>query len=233
MQKLAVVLVSGGLDSATTLAIAKKMEFTPYAMTFSYGQRHHVELDAAKRVIEMLGAKNHKIVNIDLRTFGGSSLTSDMDVPKDQIDINGNHITVYDDIVPTYVPARNTIFLSYALAYAEVIGAFDIFIGANIYDYSNYPDCRPEYIKAFESLANLATVKGMRGGQFKIHAPLLYMSKAQIIERAQELYVDLAQTHSCYDPILGLACGHCDSCLFRKKGFMEAGIPDCTRYAMI
>lgn len=223
--KRAVVLVSGGLDSATTLAICANDGFEPYALSFDYGQRHKLELNAARRVAESLGARDHRVATIDLRVFGGSALTDEIAVPKNRL-ANANEIPV------TYVPARNTIFLSYALAWCEVLGAEDIFIGANAIDYSGYPDCRPEFISAFERLAALATKTGVEGTQFQIHAPLIAMSKAQIIRKGTELGVNFSLTHSCYDPTSdGLACGECDSCRLRLAGFREAGLTDPIRYA--
>jgi 7-cyano-7-deazaguanine synthase len=223
----AVVLLSGGLDSATVLAMARRQGFDCYALSFRYGQRHSVELTAAYRIAQALGAMEYKTAEIDLRLFGGSALTADIDVPKHSADIGG--------VIPvTYVPARNTIFLSFALAWAEVLGAFDIFIGVNALDYSGYPDCRPEYIAAFERLANLATKAGVEGGAFHIHTPLIQWTKAQIIEHGHSLGVDYAMTISCYDPgPQGEACGACDACVLRKKGFTEAGLPDPTRYAAV
>ena len=211
----AVVLLSGGLDSATTLAIARADGFDCYALSFRYGQRHAAELEAAKRVAEHLGATEHVILDIDLRQFGGSALTSDIPVPKDR---------ALDDTIPvTYVPARNTIFLSFALAWAEVLGAQDIFIGVNALDYSGYPDCRPEYIAAFERMAALATKAGVEGSRLRIHTPLIQMTKAQIIRKGRALGVDFDMTFSCYDPAPdGSPCGHCDSCQLRAKGFAEA-----------
>ena len=223
--KRAVVLVSGGLDSATTLAIADREGFRAHALSFDYGQRHKVELAAAKRVVRSLGAADHRIAHIDLRMFGGSALTGYMAVPKNR-EANTKNIPV------TYVPARNTIFLSYALAWCEALGAADIFIGANAIDYSGYPDCRPEFISAFERLAGLATKAGVEGTTFRIHAPLISMSKAEIIRKGAELGVDFSLTHSCYDPSTdGLACGECDSCRLRLAGFREAGVTDPIRYA--
>ena len=219
----AVVLLSGGLDSTTTLAIAKSEGFTPYALSFRYGQRHGVELESAKQVAQALGVAEHVIADIDLRRFGGSALTADIAVPKSRsLDAMGEGIPV------TYVPARNTVFLSFALAWAEVLGSSDIFIGVNALDYSGYPDCRPEYIAAYEQMANLATAAGVEGRQrLKIHAPLIRLTKAQIIQRGTALGVDYALTSSCYDPgAHGRPCGACDSCLLRAKGFAEAGLPD-------
>lgn len=223
MQRKAVVLYSSGLDSTTCMAIAKADGFIPYAISFSYGQRHAVELSVARSNAKRIGAAEHLVVDFDLRLMGGSALTSDLDVPKDGV---GSGIPV------TYVPARNTIFLSFALGWAEVLGASDIFIGVNALDYSGYPDCRPEYIDAYEKMANLATRAGVEGtSAFKIHAPLLNMSKADIIRRGVELGVDYALTHSCYDPTeSGLSCGQCDSCRLRLKGFAEAGLSDPLGY---
>ena len=227
MSKKAVVLFSGGLDSTTVLAIAHNEGYDTYAMSFRYGQRHTVELECAENVAKALGVKQHTVVDIDLRTFGSSALTADIDVPKDRPDTEmGNGIPI------TYVPARNTIFLSYALAWAEVLVADTIFIGANAIDYSGYPDCRPEYIDAYQTLANLATQAGVEGKtQLKIRAPLIDKTKAEIIQIGTALGVDYSLTLSCYDPDAeGRACGGCDSCLLRKKGFKETGIPDPTRY---
>ena len=225
--KRAVVLLSGGLDSTTTLATAIAEVYETYALSFEYGQRHKIEIDAARRIARALGAKEHRVAKIDMRIFGGSALTGDVDVPKKR-----PAKEIAQGIPVTYVPARNTIFLSYALALAETIGARDIFIGANAIDYSGYPDCRPEFIAAFETLANLATKAGVEGARFRIHAPLIKLSKAEIIRKALELDVDLALTHSCYDPTPdGVACGECDSCLLRLKGFREAALEDPVRYA--
>jgi 7-cyano-7-deazaguanine synthase len=223
----AVVLLSGGIDSATTLAIAQNMGFGIYALSFCYGQRHVIELEAAMRIARSSNVAEHLIIDIDLRKIGGSALTADIAVPKSR-----STEQMGKDIPVTYVPARNTIFLSYALAWAEVIGAGDIFIGVNALDYSGYPDCRPEYIAAYEKMANLATKAGVEGGQkLKIHTPLIQMSKAQIIRKGIELEVDYSLTHSCYDPSAsGEACGECDSCLLRLKGFKDAGIKDPVRY---
>ena len=222
--KRAVVLLSGGLDSATTLALAIRDGFEAHALSFDYGQRHKRELDAAKRVADPLGAVEHRIAVIDLRVFGGSALTGDMAVPKNR--------DAKEEIPITYVPARNTIFLSYALAWCEVLGAADIFIGANAIDYSGYPDCRPEFISAFERLAAVATKAGVEGTRFQIHAPLISMSKAEIIRKGAELGVDFSLTHSCYDPTAdGLACGECDSCQLRLAGFRDAALTDPIRYA--
>lgn len=225
--KRAVVLLSGGIDSSTTLAIAIAEDYEPYALSFDYGQRHHIEMEAARRVANSLGTKEHRIAKIDLRVFGGSALTDDVDVPKRRSEPEIAH-----GIPVTYVPARNTIFLAYALAWAEVIAASEIFLGVNAIDYSGYPDCRPEFIQAFQTLANLATKTGVEGTRFQIHTPLIKFSKADIIRKAVELGVDLSLTHSCYDPSPeGLACGQCDSCLLRLKGFREAEIKDPIRYA--
>jgi 7-cyano-7-deazaguanine synthase len=223
----AVVLLSGGIDSTTTLAIARAGDYDAYALSFDYGQRHKIETEAARRVADSLGAKEHRIAKIDLRIFGGSALTNDVKVPKKR-----SETEIADGIPITYVPARNTIFLAYALAWAEVIPAADIFLGVNAIDYSGYPDCRPEFIEAFEAMANLGTKAGAEGRRFQIHTPLIKFSKAEIIRKAVELGVDLSLTHSCYDPSpKGLACGECDSCLLRLKGFRETGIKDPTRYA--
>lgn len=217
------MLLSGGLDSTTVLAYAISEGFVPVALSFSYGQRHRVELDAAKRVVAHYGVRRHEVAEIDLRVFGGSSLTSELDVPH-----RHDGIVPVDEIPSTYVPARNTIFLSFALALAEVVGAQDIFIGVNALDYSGYPDCRPEFLEAFERLANLATKEGVEGRlRTTIHAPLLMRSKAEIIALGRSLGVDYALTHSCYDPTAeGRPCGTCDSCLLRARGFAEVGIPD-------
>jgi 7-cyano-7-deazaguanine synthase len=217
----AVVLLSGGLDSATALAIARTDGFACHALSFAYGQRHAIELDAARRVAAALGAVEHKVATIDLRLFGGSALTSDVPVPKDRADMSSG--------VPiTYVPARNTIFLSFALAWAEVLDSSDIYIGVNALDYSGYPDCRPEYIAAFQTMADLATRAGVEGRQrLRIRTPLLHWTKAEIIRRGLELGVDYSLTTSCYDPgPAGAACGHCDSCVLRARGFAEVGVAD-------
>jgi 7-cyano-7-deazaguanine synthase len=219
----AVVLLSGGLDSATVLAIARAEGFEPYALSFRYGQRHEVELAAARRVAAALGAVRHAEVDIDLRLFGGSALTDDIEVP---------HEASEDGAIPvTYVPARNTIFLSFGLAYAETLGAWDVFIGASSVDYSGYPDCRPEYIEAYEAMANLATKQTVSGARkLNIRAPLMYLSKAQTIQRGLELGVDYGLTHSCYDPLPdGTSCGTCDSCRLRDRGFAELGLSDPAR----
>lgn len=223
----AVVLLSGGLDSTTALAVARAQGFECFALSVDYGQRHRVELERAAHVAKALGAAEHRTVTIDLRQIGGSALTANIDVPKDRsADDMGHGVPV------TYVPARNTILLGLALGYAEVAGAFDIFIGANVLDYSGYPDCRPEYLTAFEGVANLATKAGTEGaGRFRVHSPLLKMTKAEIIREGVKLGVDYALTLSCYDPdASGRACGRCDSCQLRKKGFAEAGVPDPTTY---
>ena len=227
MLKKAVVLLSGGLDSTTTLAIARDEGYDTYAMSFRYGQRHTVELQFAEKVATVFGVEQHTIVDIDLRTFGGSALTADIEVPKDRSDAE-----MGDSIPITYVPARNTIFLSYALAYAEVLVADTIFIGVNAMDYSGYPDCRPEYIDAYQKMANLATQVGVEGKtELKIRSPLIHKTKAEIIRIGTALGVDYSLTLSCYDPDAeGSACGGCDSCLLRKRGFKEAGISDPTRY---
>jgi len=221
----AIVLLSGGLDSATVLAIARRDGFTPHTLSFDYGQRHRVELRAAKQLAAAFGAE-HSVMSFDLRKLGGSALSSDIDVPKDRPESQ-----MANGIPITYVPARNTIFLSFALGLAEVIGSTDIFIGVNALDYSGYPDCRPEFIAAFQSLANVATKSGVEGHGVTIHAPLIQMTKAQIIAAGTALGVDYSLTSSCYDPSPdGYACGRCDSCQLRRKGFTEAGIPDPTRY---
>ena len=227
MFKKAVVLLSGGLDSTTTLAIARDEGYETYAMSFQYGQRHAVELQCAENIAKALGVKQHRVVDIDLRIFGASALTADIAVPKNRSDME-----MEDDIPITYVPARNTIFLSYALAYAEVLVADTIFIGVNAMDYSGYPDCRPEYIDAYQKMANLATQAGVEGKtKLKIRAPLINKTKAEIIQIGTALGVDYSLTLSCYDPDAeGRACGGCDSCLLRKRGFKEAGISDPTCY---
>ena len=225
--KRAVVLLSGGIDSTTTLAIAIAEGYGVYALSFDYGQHHQIEVEAARRVADSLGAKEHRVGKIDLRIFGGSALTDNVDVPKRRSEAEIAH-----GIPVTYVPARNTIFLAYALAWAEVISANHIFLGVNAIDYSGYPDCRPEFIKAFQTLADVGTRAGIEGARLRIHTPLIMLSKSEIIGKASELGVDLGLTHSCYDPSPeGLACGECDSCLLRLKGFREAGIEDPIRYA--
>ena len=235
-----IVLSSGGLDSTTCLAVARHANYRPlYSLSFDYGQRHRHELEAARRVAETFGVAAHRVITIDLRQFGRSALTDDIAVPKDR-----DESKMAAEIPVTYVPARNTIFLSYALAWAEVMDVRDVFIGVNAVDYSGYPDCRPQFIAAFEAMANLATkmtvAEGMEArrhggaeGRFKIHTPLMHLTKAQIIRRGAELGVDYSMTHSCYDPSPdGSACGRCDSCVLRKRGFAEAGVSDPTRYAV-
>jgi 7-cyano-7-deazaguanine synthase len=235
----AIVLTSGGLDSTTCLAVARHANFRPlYSLSFDYGQRHRHELEAAARVARAFAVAKHKVITIDLRQFGHSALTDDIAVPKDR-----DESTMTADIPVTYVPARNTIFLSYALAWAEVLGVRDVFIGVNAVDYSGYPDCRPQFIAAFEAMANLATKMSVEEGtearrnegtkgRFTVHTPLMHLTKAQIITKGTGLGVDYSMTHSCYDPdAQGRACGRCDSCLLRKKGFAEAGVPDRTTYA--
>jgi len=227
-KKKAVILLSGGIDSTTCLAIAISQGFEPYCLSFDYQQRHEIELDAARRVARALGAAGHLILDLPLRKIGGSALTSDLEVPKNvPLDEISRRIPV------TYVPARNTIFLSFALGWAEVLGSGDIFIGVNALDYSGYPDCRPQYMKSFEHTANLATKMTVEGTRrVRIHTPLIQLTKAQIIQRGAALGVDYGITHSCYDPdSRGAACGACDSCTLRRKGFDEAGIPDPTVYA--
>ena len=223
MIRKAVVLYSGGLDSTTCLALAAREGFVPHAVSFSYGQRHSHELRVARANARQLGAVEHLVVDFDLRLMGGSALTADIEVPKDGVG---------SDIPVTYVPARNTIFLSFALGWAETLGAFDIFIGVNALDYSGYPDCRPEYIAAYETMANLATKAGVDGsGRFRIHTPLIGMTKAEIIATGTKLGVDYGLTHSCYDPTPeGLSCGACDSCRLRLKGFAETGLKDPLPY---
>jgi 7-cyano-7-deazaguanine synthase len=224
----AIILLSGGLDSATCLAIAREDHFDPlYTMAFDYGQRHRHELIAAKALSTRIGAAEHRVMQIDLRQFGHSALTADIEVPKDRAELHSAAGSAAA-LPITYVPARNTIFLSYALAWAEVLDCNDVYIGVNALDYSGYPDCRPEYVAAFQAMARLGTT---RTG-FTIHAPLAQLTKAQIIRRGVALGVDYAMTHSCYDPDpQGLACGHCDSCILRRKGFAEANVPDPTQYA--
>jgi len=230
--KTAVVLLSGGLDSATTAAIAQSQGYQPHALTFDYGQRHRVELDAARAIAKHLRIRSHRWINIDFRVFGQSALTSDLEVPKDRHEhtITGETQTPPSDLptIPaTYVPARNTIFLAYALALAEVVGSADIFIGANAVDYSGYPDCRPAFIDAFEKTANLATKAALEGQRITLHAPLIDMPKTQIIQKGLELGVDYSLTHSCYDPgPQGKACGRCDSCILRKHAFEKLGMAD-------
>ncbi|GHF57384.1 MULTISPECIES: 7-cyano-7-deazaguanine synthase QueC [Streptomyces] len=228
MDRPAIVLLSGGLDSTTVLAIAKDQGFTPYALSFRYGQRHSIELEAAQRVAQTQGVARHVIADIDLRVFGGSALTSDIEVPKHETleDVEEGGVPI------TYVPARNTIFLSFALAFAETVGASDIFTGVTAVDYSGYPDCRPEYMEAFATMANLATRAGVEGtSQITLHSPLIALSKADIVREGLRLGVDYSLTSSCYDPDeQGRACGKCDTCLLRLKGFAEAGVKDPVRY---
>ena len=225
MNSKAVILLSGGLDSTTCLAIAKSQSFELYALTFNYGQRHDFELKSAQKIVDHYQIKNHSVVDIDLAQFGGSALTDEIDVPKDRSE------SEMTDIPLTYVPARNTVFLSLALAWAETLNAFDIFIGVNALDYSGYPDCRPEYIAAFEKTANLATKAGVSGTNFKIHTPLINMKKSEIILNGLQLGVDYSLTSSCYDPLKdGVPCGHCDACILRLKGFQEADTLDPLSY---
>jgi 7-cyano-7-deazaguanine synthase len=227
--KQAIVLLSGGLDSATALAVARRDAFRCHALTIAYGQRHAAEVEAARRIAAALDAVEHRVVKLDLRGFGGSALTSEFAVPKDRAPE-----VMSEDIPITYVPARNTVFLSLALAWAEALGSFDIYLGVNVLDYSGYPDCRPEFIAAFEQLANLATKAGVeKRGTFRIHAPLIQLSKAEIIRLGLSLAVDYSLTHSCYDPTAdGTACGRCDSCVLRRAGFEAAGATDPIRYAI-
>ena len=224
----AVVLLSGGIDSTTTLAVARAEGYDLYSLTFRYDQRHRAEIQSADRVARAFGVTQHLLLDLDLSRIGGSALTAALAVPKSR-----SEQEMAGDIPVTYVPARNTIFLAFALAWAEVLGASDIFIGVNAIDYSGYPDCRPEFIRAFERLANLATKAGVEGTlNFHIHTPLIHMTKGEIIRKGVELGIDYSLTHSCYDPsVHGEACGTCDSCQLRKKGFREAGVPDPTRYA--
>jgi 7-cyano-7-deazaguanine synthase len=225
--KHAIVLLSGGLDSATSLGIARSQAYETYALSFDYGQRHKRELDAAEKIAKSVGAKKHLVVKIDNQVFTGSALTDDVDVPKSRSDKE-----IGAGVPVTYVPARNTIFLAHALAWAETIPAGHIFIGANAIDYSGYPDCRPEFIALFETLANIGTKAGVEGARLQIHAPLIKMSKADIVRKAIELDVDISLTSSCYDPLPdGRACGQCDSCRLRQRGFREAGVKDPIRYA--
>lgn len=224
----AVILLSGGVDSSTTLGIAKSEGFETYALTFRYGQRHASEIEAAERVATRVGVTEHVVASIDLRMFGGSALTSGIAVPKDR-----SAAEMADGVPITYVPARNTIFLSFALAWAEVLGANDIFIGVNAVDYSGYPDCRPEYIAAFQSLANLATKAGAEGtAAFRIHTPLIHLTKAETVSLGTRLGIDFSDTSSCYDPDEGRACGRCDSCLLRLHAFEEAGLTDPIQYSL-
>ena len=221
--KKAVVLYSGGLDSTTCMAIARDEGFAPYALSFAYGQRHTIELERAREYAPLIGAEDHMVIDIDLRKMGGSALTADIDVPKGGVEAG--------EIPITYVPARNTMFLSFALGWAEVLGASDIYIGVNALDYSGYPDCRPEFIEAFEKMANLATKAGVEGNPYHIHAPLLDLTKGQIIQQGLTLGVDYRLTHSCYDPTReGLSCGQCDSCRLRLRGFADAGMEDPVPY---
>lgn len=227
MNRKAVVLLSGGLDSTTVLAVAKDQGFDAFALSFRYGQRHAIELEAARRVAATAGVSRHVVCDIDLRVFGGSALTADVDVPKHE---SAEDLT-HDEIPITYVPARNTVFLSFALAYAEVVGATDIFIGVSALDYSGYPDCRPEFIAAYEQMANLATRAGVEGNVLKIHTPLINLTKAETVQLGTRLGVDYSLTLSCYDPDAeGRSCGHCDSCLLRLRGFEGAGLVDPVTY---
>ncbi|MFF4866013.1 7-cyano-7-deazaguanine synthase QueC [Streptomyces sp. NPDC001231] len=228
MHRPAIVLLSGGLDSTTVLAIAKDQEFTPYALSFRYGQRHSIELEAAQRVAQAQGVARHVIADIDLRVFGGSALTADIEVPKHE----SLQDTPQSGVPITYVPARNTIFLSFALAFAETVGASDIFTGVTAVDYSGYPDCRPEYMEAFATMANLATRAGVEGtSKITLHSPLIALSKADIVREGLRLGVDYSLTSSCYDPDeQGQACGKCETCLLRLKGFAEAGVKDPVQY---
>jgi 7-cyano-7-deazaguanine synthase len=223
----AVILLSGGLDSTTALAVARSQGFELFALSVDYGQRHRIELERAAAVAQRMGVADHRTVRLDLRAIGGSALTAEIGVPKDR---SGDEMS--QGVPVTYVPARNTILLGLALGYAEVVGAFDLFIGANVLDYSGYPDCRPEFLNAFENLANLATQAGVEGrGRFRIHSPLLKLTKAEIIRTGLQLGVDYSLTLSCYDPdAAGRACGRCDSCQLRRKGFAEAGVHDPTLY---
>jgi 7-cyano-7-deazaguanine synthase len=225
--KRAVVLLSGGLDSTTTLAVARSEGFDCFALSFDYGQRHQVELEASRRVARALGVEEHRVTRLDPGLFRGSALTDDVAIPKHRTEKQ-----ISQGIPVTYVPCRNLIFLSFAAAWAEVVPATDIFLGINALDYSGYPDCRPEFISAFENLVNLGTKTGQQGARFKIHAPLVAMTKAEIVHKAIELGIDLSLTHSCYDPSPdGIACGECDACLLRRKGFKEAGQRDPIAYA--
>jgi 7-cyano-7-deazaguanine synthase len=227
MTRKAVVLLSGGVDSSTALAMARAQGFEPVCLSVAYGQRHSVELEHARRVAESMGVRDLRVVTLDLRTIGGSALTAEIPVPKDR-----DPKQMAGEIPITYVPARNTVLLALALGLAESVGASDIFIGVNAVDYSGYPDCRPEFLRAFESMARLATKAGVEGATFRVHAPLSGMTKAEIIREGTRLGVDYGLTHSCYDPdSQGRACGRCDSCLLRRRGFEEAGVPDPTLYA--
>lgn len=229
LTKKAVLLLSGGLDSTTVLAIAQSQSYDIYALSFQYGQKHEVELEAVQKILQKNPVKMHKIINVDLKAFGGSALTDDIEVPKNQ---HGKHGKLGNEIPVTYVPARNTIFLSLALGFAETIGAYDIFLGVNAIDYSNYPDCRPQFVDCFEKLANLATAAGTQGkGTFRIHAPLMHMTKAEIIKTGLTLNVDYSITNSCYDPSpQGKACGTCDACYLRLRGFQENNCKDPAPY---
>ena len=222
-EKKAVVLLSGGLDSTTVLAIALDKGYECFCLSFSYGQRHAMEVEQAEKIAQSMGAKQHLTLRVDLNAIGGSALTADIDVPKDSSE--------KDQIPITYVPGRNIIFLAHALSWAEVLGAADIFLGINAVDYSGYPDCRPDFLAAFEKMANLGTKAGCEGSHFTLHAPLMQLNKKEIIKTGLSLGVDYSLTHSCYDPQGGLACGHCDSCRFRLQGFAEAGVKDPLKYA--
>lgn len=225
MNKKAVVLLSGGLDSTTSLAVALDMGFDCFCLSFRYGQRHSVELDNARTICRVMGVQNHLVLRVDLDAIGGSALTDDIAVAKDRV------LESVDEIPATYVPGRNIIFLAHALSWAEVIGASDIFLGINAVDYSGYPDCRPEFLAAFEHMANLGTRAGIENRPFQLHAPLIHLNKKEIIEKGLSLGVDYSLTHSCYDPQDGIACGRCDSCRLRLKGFAEAGVQDPLLYA--
>ena len=227
-ERTAVILLSGGLDSATCLAWARAQGFACHSLAVDYGQRHRVELDSARRVADALGAATHREVRVDLRAIGGSALTADIEVPKDRAE----H-AMGTDIPVTYVPARNSVFLSLALGLAETLGASELVAGMNALDYSGYPDCRPEFVRAFESLAQVATRAGVEGTRYTVHTPLMALAKAAIIRLGLSLGVDYALTHSCYDPLGDRACGRCDACVLRAKGFRVAGVPDPTRYATI
>jgi len=226
-RKKAVILLSGGLDSTTVLAIARSRGFECYCLSFRYGQKQHIELQRATAIAQDMEAAKHLVLRLDLGTIGGSALTSSIEVPKDRDFDEADH-----EIPVTYVPARNIIFLSHALAWAEVIGSTNIFLGINAVDYSGYPDCRPEFLKAFEQAANLGTKEGSTGSPFKLHAPLIELSKKEIIEVGNQLGVDYSKTHSCYDPVDDLACGHCDACILRLRGFADAGLEDPTPYVV-
>lgn len=227
MSKAAILLLSGGLDSTTCLAWARAQGFDCHTLAIDYGQRHRVELDAAARVAAALGVTDHRVVRVDLRAIGGSALTADTPVPKDR-----DEAAMAASVPVTYVPARNSAFLCIALGFAETVGATDLVAGMNVLDYSGYPDCRPEFVRAFEAMANVATQAGVEGARYTVHTPLMQLDKAGIIRLGASLGVDYALTHSCYDPSpAGLACGTCDSCTLRAKGFREAGVPDPTRYS--